>query len=46
MEKLNINKEQFQPKKVATIISSLKSEVIDSGAYQKQAQKKIQIYFS
>ena len=39
MEKLNINKEQFQPKKVATIISSLKSEVIDSGAYQKQAQE-------
>jgi len=39
MEKLNINKEQFQPKKVATIISSLKSEVIDSGTYQKQAQE-------
>lgn len=39
MEKLDINKEQFQPKKVASIISALKSEVIDPGSYQKQAQE-------
>jgi len=39
MSKLDINKEQFHPQKVASILSALKSEVIDPGSYQKQAQE-------
>ena len=39
MQELNIDKEQFQPKKVVNIISSLKSELIDSSIYEKSAQE-------
>ncbi len=39
MNKLDINKEQFQPKKVSTIISALKSEIINWQGYEKQAQE-------
>jgi DNA helicase-2/ATP-dependent DNA helicase PcrA len=39
MQELDINKEQFQPRKVATIISALKSELIDSSTYEKSAQE-------
>lgn len=39
MEKLNINKEQFNPKKVSAIISALKSELIDHLTYRKAAQE-------
>jgi DNA helicase-2/ATP-dependent DNA helicase PcrA len=39
MENLDINKEQFQPKKVGSIISALKSELIDCQTYEKTAQE-------
>jgi DNA helicase-2/ATP-dependent DNA helicase PcrA len=39
IQKLEINKEQFQAKKALAMISSLKSEIIDSKIYQKQAQE-------
>jgi len=39
MNKLDINKEQFHPKKVLAIISALKSEIIDWQKYKKQAQE-------
>lgn len=39
IKKLDINKEQFQPKKIIATISSLKSEVIDYKTYKDSAQE-------
>jgi len=39
MERLEINKDQFPPKKVATIISQLKSEFIDFKTYAENAHE-------
>jgi len=39
IESLEINKDQFPAKKIATTISALKSEYIDSEEYEKNAQE-------
>jgi len=39
IENLDINKEQFPPKKVGLIISALKSELIDYRTYEKTARE-------
>ena len=38
-KRLNIDKDQFSPKKISTTISSLKNEVIDYITYEENAQE-------